>query len=169
MSHLDCSIIKLNNIHDKKSFDCGDVALNDYLQKYSGQHTKSNISRTFVAVASTCQKKVLGFYTLSAGHIAFGDLSEKLQKRLTQYCIPVARIGRLAVDKTVQKQGFGRYLLMNALLRCAQQAEELGIFGVIVDAKHQEAKNFYLKYGFSELTYSPLTLIISIKNILSAG
>jgi predicted GNAT family N-acyltransferase len=155
------SITTLNNQHDRSNFDCGDSALNNYLKTLASQHIKTNISRTFVATTLVNSAKILGFYTLSAGSIAFDSLPDKLPK----YPIPIIRIGRLAVEKQLQGQGVGEYLLMDALHRCASHAKEIGIYGVVVDAKHQKAKNFYLKYGFVELTKSPLTLFVSIKDI----
>jgi len=56
-------------------------------------------------------------------------------------------------------------LLIDALMRSANHAEEIGVFGVVVDAKHERAKQFYRRYGFVELSQSPLTLILPIKTI----
>lgn len=154
----------LNNKHNRTNFDCGEIVLNDYLQKLAGQHSKSNISKTFIATTSNDPEKIVGFYTLSAGSISFDSLPQQLNK-LPRYPIPILRIGRLAVDKSCQKQGIGEYLLMDALYRCASHAQEIGMVGVVVDAKNETAKNFYLKYGFYELTNSPLTLIIPTQDI----
>ena len=50
---------------------------------------------------------------------------------------------------------------------------DLGILGVVVDAKDTEARKFYERYGFVPLADHPLTLIIltSIltRTILAAG
>jgi len=40
----------LSRLHDRKSFDCGQPALNDYLQKTALQHIEKGISRTFVLI-----------------------------------------------------------------------------------------------------------------------
>lgn len=154
----------LNNEHNRTHFDCGEIVLNDYLQKLAGQHSKSNISKTFIATTSDDPEKILGFYTLSTGSITFDSLPQQF-KKLPKYPIPILRIGRLAVDKSWQGQGIGEYLLMDALNRSATHAKEIGMIGVVVDAKHEAAKNFYLKYGFCELNNSPLTLIIPTQDI----
>lgn len=160
------SINLLSSKHNRANFDCGEIILNDYLQKLAGQHSKTNISRSFVAISLDNPDKVMGFYTLSAGSLAFDNLPQKF-KKLPKYPIPIIRIGHLAVDKSMQGQGIGEYLLMNALHRSASHCEEIGAVGVVVDAKHETAKNFYLKYGFCELNNSPLTLIIPMQDIIA--
>ena len=43
--------------------------------------------------------KIAGFYTLAAAGILLSDLPEPLRKKLPRYpTVPVARLGRLAVD-----------------------------------------------------------------------
>ena len=80
--------------------------------------------------------------------------------------MPVIRIGRLAVDQTMQGKGVGDSLLMDALYRSLKFSKEVGIFAVVVDAKHDKAKAFYLKYGFSEFHDEPLELFLPVKTIL---
>jgi GNAT superfamily N-acetyltransferase len=158
----------LNSTHKRDAFNCSEPELDNYLKHYARQHAKNNISRTFIAAPQTDPTQVLGFYTLSAGSIIFDDLPIKLQKKLPKYPIPIARIGRLAVDTKVHGQGIGEYLLMDALYRCTALANEIGIVGVAVDAKNKKAKTFYLKYGFYELTNTPLKLFIPLQDVISA-
>jgi GNAT superfamily N-acetyltransferase len=169
MPMLDHSIALLNQNHDRNQFDCGEMALNNYLKELAGQHAKNHISKTFVITAQTDTTKVLGYYSLSAGSVTFEHLPTKWQKKLPRYPIPIARLARLAVDKSLQKKGFGQHLLMDALYRCVTLSTEIGIAGMIVDAKHETAKNFYERYGFTELTTSPLTLFIPMKNMMLAS
>jgi GNAT superfamily N-acetyltransferase len=138
-------------------------ALNNYIQTLASQHAKKRIGKTFVALNEENPAKILGFYTICAGSIAFDSLNPSLN--LPKYPIPIARIARLAVDLASQKKRVGERLLMDGLYRTAHLAKELGMFGVIVDAKDEKARDFYFKYGFSELINKPLTLILPIKSI----
>lgn len=156
----------LHQSHDRDLFDCGEEPLNSYLKQFAGQHAKNNISRTFIL--SNCSSKAIGYYTLSAGSIQFETLPETIKKKLPRYPVPIARIGRLAVDKNSQGQSFGEHLLMDALHRCTVLANEIALVGVVVDAKHRKAKSFYERYGFNELSQTPLTLFISIRDILAS-
>ena len=131
--------------HDRASFDCGEPLLNTYLKQFARQHAKKNISKTFVLLSTDSPDKIIGFYTLSTGGIVREQLSLPDRYKLPNYPIPIARIGRLAVDKSVQGQGLGEELLKNALHRCVTLSKEIGLYGVVVDAKHEKAKAFYLK------------------------
>jgi predicted GNAT family N-acyltransferase len=62
--------------------------------------------------------------------------------------MPVALIGRLAVDARVQGRRFGEKLLLEALRRVVDGSASIGCTGIIVDAKDEDAERFYLKYDF---------------------
>jgi GNAT superfamily N-acetyltransferase len=159
----------LGRSHDRASFDCGEPALNDFLRALARQQQEKHVGRTFVAVPAPGARTVLGFYTISAGSIRFENLPRDLQRRLPRYPVPVARLGRLAVDRSMHGKGLGAALLRDALLRVARvAATELGILGVVVDAKNAEAKKFYERYGFVPLADPPLTLVILTRTILEA-
>ncbi len=77
--------------------------------------------------------------------------------------IPIAILGRLAVDQSFQGIGLGVALLQDALVRTAQAAGILGIRGLIVHAISIEAKTFYEHHGFIASPTQPMTLILSLK------
>jgi GNAT superfamily N-acetyltransferase len=159
-------IEELTKRHLRTTFDCGEPALNDYLKKFALQNAKNNVSKTFVVVSP--EAKVLGFYSLSAANIDVESLPSDIRKKLPHYPIPMARLTRLAVDQSMQGQGLGEFLLIDSLQRCVKLAKEMGIFGVLVDAKHEKAKHFYQKYGFREVVSQPLTLFLPIKTIIAS-
>ncbi len=49
--------------------------------------------------------------------------------------MPVFRLGRLAVDKSMQGQGLGAQLLLSAGKRCIQAALQVGGVALLIDAK----------------------------------
>jgi len=158
-------IVPLSQAHDCSGFDCGEPKLDDYLKQLAGQHTKRNVSRVYVALGF--DGRVAGFYTLSSAQLAFNDLPEKVRKGLSaHYQVPAVRLGRLAVDRCVQGRHLGEALLMNALYRCARTAQEIGIAVVVVDAKHERARDFYLRYDFLPLTNDRLKLALPIRTII---
>jgi ribosomal protein S18 acetylase RimI-like enzyme len=57
-----------------------------------------------------------------------------------------------------QRQGLGELLLADALQRCLRLSAEIGMIGVIVDAKDDRARGWYERYEFERLPDSPLTL-----------
>jgi GNAT superfamily N-acetyltransferase len=169
---MDLIIEQLDTVlHDRKSFDCGVEELNIFLKQHANQNQTKNISKTYVAVVAVStddRKKIYGYYTLSAGHIQCDQLPENIKSKLPKYPIPIGRIGRLAVDKEYKGQGIGGFLLHDALTNVLNIAGKIGIFAVVVDAKNDDAKTFYKKYGFIELQESELTLFLTIDTIKSA-
>jgi len=161
------SISQLNK-QDRKDFDCGQTELNQYIKQLASQHIKHNVSRIFVATLETNPDKVVGYYTLSHAQIDFKRLENLLPKRYpAHYPVPLARIGRFAVDKSIQGQGLGRILLTNALYRCYETSKQIGMTGVIVEAKDYEAQKFYMYNDFIPLEECPLTLVILTKTLKS--
>lgn len=162
-------VVPLAANHRKRDFSCGESELDAYLKQLAGQHAKRNVSRTYVAVRKDDLDYVLGFYTLSMAQVEYTELPETVQGKLPRnYPVPAARIGRLAVDNEAKGQRIGSGLLMNALARCAAIAKEVGTAGIIVDAKHEQAKAFYMKYGFTAFTEKPLTLFIPMWTVLES-
>jgi ribosomal protein S18 acetylase RimI-like enzyme len=150
----------LNTSHNRESFDCGESTLNDFLKRFARQNDEKGLGRTFVAVAAD-NPAVKGYYTLSNGAVKFDNVPEKLPR----YPIPVAHLGRLAVDVSARGQGLGEYLLLDALSRIADVAGQIGIYAVEVYALNEQAKSFYLKYGFRPLLDDPLHLYLPMKTV----
>jgi GNAT superfamily N-acetyltransferase len=152
---FDGQINLLTDAHNRRSFSCGEPALDEYLHRYARQHADSNISRTYVG---TKGEQILGYYSLAMSAIRKDQLPEQYQKRFPNYPIPVARLARLAVDKRQQGKGLGKLLLMDALYRCYRLSREIGSIGVVVDAKHADAQSFYRQFNFEIFPETPLTL-----------
>ncbi len=133
-------------------------------KKYSGQHERKGIGRTYVATEED-KTHVLGYYTISSSGVAFDVVPENLPR----HPVPVALIGRLAVDTTARRRRLGETLLIHTL-RSAQRASRIvGIYAVVVNALDESAKNFYLKYGFEELLDDRLHLYLPMKTIERLG
>ncbi|MHB8455006.1 MAG: GNAT family N-acetyltransferase [Acidiferrobacterales bacterium] len=67
----------------------------------------------------------------------------KLTKKLGRYEVPVFRIGCVAVDRSVQGQGWGGDLLFNAGARALAVATEVGGVAIAIDAKVTQAARWY--------------------------
>ena len=152
------TIERLSSHHNRRDFDCGVDELNSYLQRYSGQHERKGMGRTYVAIEEN-DARVLGYYTISSSAVAFDIVPENIPR----HPVPVALIGRLAVDRLARRQGLGETLLIHALKSAHHAAKIVGIYAVVVDAFDESARDFYLKYGFSELTDDRLHLYLPMK------
>jgi GNAT superfamily N-acetyltransferase len=158
----------LDKSFDRDAFDCGSEELNHFLTAKARQNQKAGFNRTFVAIKSNDpDKKVLGFYSLSIGEIDLSNLPEVLRKKLPKHPVPIARMGRLAVDQSTQGQGLGKLLLIDAMKRVQAASTSVGVYALLIDAKDDQAKTFYKKYGFIELVDEPMTLFLPLASFPS--
>ncbi len=152
----------LDSSFDRDQFDCGTEPLNKFLKSHARQNQDKGVSRTFIAIkASDKKKRVLGFYSQSMAQVDLSNFLEAIQKKLPRHPVPAARIGRLATDATIKGQGLGRLLVVDALKRVKAVSGQIGVYAVIVDAKDQAAKDFYLKIGFVVSLSDPMLLFYS--------
>lgn len=152
----------LNAQHRRDGFDCGDAALNGFLLRQAGQQQRRGFGKTYVAVAED-GVSVTGFITVSAGQVATSALSS--QSKLPRYPAPMLRIGRLAVDVRHQGNGIGQDLLSFALRLAVEFSQRVGLYAVVVDAKHDKAKAFYTRLGFIACLDNPLCLYLPIATV----
>ncbi|MEM6457839.1 MAG: GNAT family N-acetyltransferase [Planctomycetota bacterium] len=158
-------IEKLTKRHDRAAFDCGVDELNVYLQRFAGQNERAGLSQHYVAVQAGAPNAVLGYYALSAGAVDFELLDQDQRKRLPRYPVPVAHLGRLAVDRSAQGRRLGEMLLIDALARTVRVADEVGMHAVEVVAINDAARKFYLKYGFTALRDDVNHLYLPIRTV----
>lgn len=141
-------------LHDRPSFTCGNAMLDRYLHQQASQDIKAKVCTCFVLTQNN--KRIKGYYTLSASSIGRNLLPKAAEKKLPRYTdLPVILLGRLAVDETEKGNGYGEILLIDALKRAYHASEKVaGAIAVVVDPIDEAAKNFYAKYGFIELSDS---------------
>lgn len=160
------SVELLDATHARSGFDCGVEPLNRYLQQIARQHITKGISKTFVLVdeAAAAPKPVLGFFSISPCQVLGQHVPAKWAKKLPRQ-IPALRLGRLAVARTQQGAGYGKALLVEAILRVARVADLAGGIGLFVDAKDDAAAGFYARFGFEPTPSDPLTLFMPAATI----
>lgn len=154
----------LHRHHHRDRFSCGEESLDAFLRMHAGQNARKDISRTYVAVPERSDI-VCGYYTLSTGSAAFCDLPDDAARKLPKYPVPTAHLARLAVDVTMQGQGLGGILLIDALKRVLRLADQIGIHAITVQALTDRARKFYAGHGFLPLRDDPLHLYIPMATI----
>jgi ribosomal protein S18 acetylase RimI-like enzyme len=156
--------------HDREGFACGSEPLNSFLKQTARQHAERGISRTFVLVEeddASERKRILGFFSLNLCQLKSDVLPPEDAKRFPR-AAPGVRLGRLAVAKAFQRQGIGRTLLVGAMRKFMEIYNTAGGIGLFVDAKDQEAKNYYEQFGFVSLPSSELEMFLPVKSIQEA-
>jgi GNAT superfamily N-acetyltransferase len=151
----------VSRVHNRAAFDCGDLDLNRYLQNQARQNHDRGISKTYVACPHLAPQTVLGFYSISPTEIDQNHLPAEI--RMGHHPMPGYRLGRLAVDLSVQGQDLGGALLLAAAKRCLVVTREVGGAILVIDAKNNRAAEWYCKFGALRFHDNALTLILSLK------
>lgn len=156
----------LGAAHDRTAFACGVEALDQYLVSQATQDIRRRVSACYVAVEAA-SGRVAGYYTLAAGGVPLNDLASDLIRRLPRYpSVPVARVGRLAVDRSFQGRHLGAALLADAALRAARS--EVAVHALVVDAKDEAAAAFYRHHGFEPFGGQSRQLIVPLAQFKAA-
>jgi GNAT superfamily N-acetyltransferase len=173
---LQLEVVPLSGHLSRADFDCANEQLNDWLRTMASQHEKRGLSRTYLAIPAKGtlagwedegfkdidDTTVLGFYALSSAQVVNTDLPSGSKLPRT---VPVVRLARLAVHKSLNGRGFGKMLLMDALAIAAQVGEAVGVAGLFVDLK-PEAIGFYERFGFEAAESNPLKLWMPMGSLL---
>lgn len=147
--------------HDLILFNCGDEILNEWLQKRALKNQGLNASNSYVICDAN---RVVGFYAISTGSIERLNAPGAVTRNMPDP-IPVMVLGRLAIDQSYQGQKLGVALLKDAMLRTLKVSKIVGVKALLVHAISEEAKRFYLHFGFQESPINSMTLLLTIKKI----
>ena len=150
--------------HDRHSFDRGKSPLNQFLQRQARQNADRNVGVTHVAVTEPGDSRVLAHYTLLTRVV---EAEIVPNKKLPRGEIGVALLGRLAVDKSAQRQGLYRLCLLRAMFQVESAAREIGLHALVLDALDDEARAWYLRlnFGFQPLLDDPKHLYLPVETI----
>lgn len=149
---------RLNSNHLLDHFCSGNSKLDDWLKSRASKNESDGASRTYVV---SIGQRVVGYYCLANGGVARNAAPSRVKRNMPDP-VPVMIIGRLAVDSSFQKQGIGRGLLRDAVLRTMLASEIAGIKAILVHADSEKAKQFYETCGFQVSPIEPMTLLITI-------
>ncbi len=156
------TVRKLTGSDTLEGFDCGQTALNQFLHRFALTNQKSNSAQTYVC----CQAgAVVGFYSLAVGSVEPSAAAHKVVKGMPQHPVPVMILARLAVGLQHQRVGMGQALLKDALKRTTQAADIAGIRALLVHAKDEAARQWYLNWEFEPSATDPYHLFLLMKDV----
>lgn len=155
--------VPLTSEHDVSGFDCGEPALNDWL-RHRALKNEGRFSRTYVVCAGDL---VVAYFCILAGAVERAAVPGKVRRNAPD-TIPVSVIGRLAVSRDYAGKGLGADILSDALRRIAVASQSIGIGAVLVHAKDEAAKRFYLKCAeFIEYPEDSRTVFLPIETVVA--
>lgn len=155
--------------HRLEDFQCGEAALDDWLKRFARQAIAAETARVYVATTADDTETVVGYFAIAAAEVRPEDATTRALKGQPQTrALPAVLLARLARDDRHRGAGLGASLLQDALLRSAEAANVLGARVLLVHAKHEKAREFYLKYGFESSPSDPLHLLLLMKDVRAA-
>lgn len=149
--------------HDFSDFCSGEPSLDDWIKRRARANQVGGASRTYVVCID---QRVIGYYALASGAITVESAPGRFRRNMP-HPIPVAVLGRLAVDRQWKAQGIGRALFRDAAHRVAHAANAIGIRGIVVHAISEEAKSFYLALGFEPSPTESMTLMVALSDVMA--
>lgn len=154
----------LGENHGRAAFSCGEDPLDRYLKNLASQAVEKNLAAVFILTPDG--KSIAGYYTLSSYAVKLDEIPEEIAKKLTRMPeIPATLIGRLARSIDLRGQRIGEILLVDALKKALQNSSHVASWAVVIDAKDENAANFYKRFGFIPFPNIPNRLFFPMKSI----
>ena len=130
-----------------EGFSCGTEPIDRWVATRALGAKKAG---TAVVYATFAERRLAGFYSLSAQSIVRCDTSGWISRNAPEH-IPVILLGMLGVDERFQGLGLGHDLLLDAVRRAQSVADQIGARAIVVDPFDDAARAFYLHHGFRDL------------------
>lgn len=155
--------VPLEPSHETDEFESGAEELDEWLRQWALVNHRSGNARVFVATRGS---RVVGYYALATGGVEKDKVPEKVKKGGVPEQVPCLLLARLAVDRSEQATGMGRALLVDALRRAVRVSTEIGVRAVLIHARDDSARAFYLHHAeFSPSPTDPLHLFLNMKHV----
>jgi GNAT superfamily N-acetyltransferase len=157
-------LMEQGDISRTHKFDCGVPVLNDWIQKHAWPSHLGGGARVYVSVEPT-QDLVAAYFCLSAAQADRAVVRLRISRGLGQSPIPVVLIGRFGVDTRFHGSGLGTFMVRHAFEETLKTAQWIGVRAIMVEAKDQDAANFYDRLGFTASVADRLRLFIMIEDV----
>jgi GNAT superfamily N-acetyltransferase len=149
-----------------KEFDCGNAMINRFVRHSLKKRVRKNLSRAYLLLDN--RERFAGFYTLDAFSIARESFDTHRRPSGLPPVIPVIKLGMLGIDKRYQREGLGRRLLRDAMIKTYRLSQIAGCAGLYLLAE-KEAIPFYEQLGFFPLKEAkPLPMFLPLSVIAEA-
>lgn len=153
--------------HFLDAFESRHQSLNVWLKEKALHNLAESVSRTYVVCDDESEggRRVVGYFALATGSVAHKLLSARMRRNCPDP-IPAVVLGRLAVDANYEGRGIGSGLLKDAIARSLRTAQEIGVRVILCHSIDDDAKAFYLRYGFIPSPIEPLTVMLPVADLV---
>jgi len=97
--------------------------------------------------------------------VAHQHAPAKVTSGQPRYPIPVILLTRLAVDAGWQGKGVGKAMLRDACMRAVMVADIAGCRALLIHAKDETARRWYMQFGMEPSPTDPLPLLLTMKDV----
>jgi GNAT superfamily N-acetyltransferase len=158
----DLRIGPLGRVHQLNAFESGAEELDRWLHRFAQIADRAGTAKIYVLANGN---RVLGYYALTPAAVNRCERPERHAKGMPAHPIGVILLARLAVDRSLQGQGYGRALMADAAIRTLQAADLIGARAMLVHARDEQAARFYERLGFARSPTDALHLMVLIKDL----
>ena len=172
--HPPLGTVPLNNSHRIDDFCCArSPRVQDFLRNDAKGFSQNAYSKVYVWPSPNDPTEVWGYYTLAAASFARTSLINRHERHAPKGLpVPAVLIGYMGKADGVLS-GFGSVLIYDAALRIAQ-GDQLGIWGVALDAENDWLVDWYTGLGFCKsknkdqlphlerFMYAPLSALVEL-------
>jgi GNAT superfamily N-acetyltransferase len=148
----------------REGFRCGVPSLDTWVVEHAPSADAACSARTYIVVDEE-QDRVVGYYALTVASLEREEATGRASRGMPRHPIPAMLLARLAVDESAQGEGIGAMLLADAMQRTLLVAEQTAIRLLLVHAADEDARSFYLHYGFEASPSDPMNLQLLIQDI----
>lgn len=144
----------LRQEHELGEFGCGQPSLDEWLNGHAHRAQAQGTARTWVWTAAG-SNRVVAYFSIAPTQVTRTKLPSSQAGGAS--VVPAYLLARLALDRTLHRQGLGSDLLVDALTRIVAAADVAGGRLIVVDAIDEPAAEFYAHHGFQPLRASAAT------------
>ncbi|MCU0831819.1 MAG: GNAT family N-acetyltransferase [Rhizobiaceae bacterium] len=156
----------LSGVHLLDGFDCSEPSLDEWLKTRARYNQAEGCSQSFVV--ADADYVVVAFASLSAGLIDRNGVPRRFKTGQAPKSIPVAVLGRLAVDVRHQGRGLGAALLKHMIGVSVHAAGLIGFRAIVVDPLDEKAAAFYERYGFEPMQGGQGRMLLPVKKLMAS-
>lgn len=152
----------LDERSDLSQFDCGMMALNEWLFGRALEAQTRGTAATYVWTVQGTDR-VVAYYAIAPHQVRREQVPSSMAGGVT--VIPAYLLAPLALDVTLHGQGLGGELLHDAMDRIVTAADMASGRLIVVDAIDETAAAFYRHHAFHAVRDHPLRLVIKVSTV----
>ncbi len=153
----------------RNEFDCGEPSLDRWLATQARQSMESRDAVTYLLLDHASDtERIAGYFCLSSGEATKDSVPDTTAKRAPDR-IPAVRMGRFAIDRSYQRQGWGADLLREALLKAVTGGTLIAARVMLVDAISEDAFAFYVRFGFRASPIHPMQVLYDLRTVAASA